>query len=106
MHFTDETEFIIAILNLYLTEKRQSQLRSSHHYADMPLKHPEAFLDFPKLHPRPRDMLNSFRQLQHRFFHQLANVPMRPPTNYNPFKRLADEKEDERKAHERARKAQ
>jgi hypothetical protein len=99
--FDDEAEFMaITITNIYMSEKGQKQLLADHDDIGMDIKNPDQFLDFPGLHPRPRNIFDTFRGLQHTFFSDLAAIPP-PRPRFNPIRQF----NEELKARERARDA-
>jgi hypothetical protein len=101
MNFDDEAEFMaITITNIYMSEKGQKQLLADHDDIGMDVKDPDHFLDFPGLHPRPRDMIDTFRGRQPTFFSDLAAIPP-PRPSFNPMRQF----NEELKARERARDA-
>jgi len=88
----------IVVTNVYLSEKKQTQLRASHGRGV--LLDPDKFLDSP-LVPAPgaRGLLGTFRLRQPRLFAALAAID-RSVAAFNPFRQLAEETIKAHAAHE------
>jgi hypothetical protein len=92
-------EFVaVVVTNVYMSEKKQTQLRSGHGRGV--LTEPEKFLDSP-LVPAPgaRGLLNIFRSKQRGFFDALAKIDANS-AKFNPFRQFAEETVRAHSAHE------
>ena len=96
----DNAEEFAAILvtNVYLSEKKRTQLRANHGRGV--LLDPDKFLDSPRVPvPGARGLLGIFRLRQPRLFAALAAID-RSIAAFNPFRQFAEETIKARAAHE------
>ena len=96
----DNAEEFAAILvtNVYLSEKKRTQLRANHSHGV--LSDPDKFLDSPRVPvPGTRGLLGIFRLRQPELLAALAAID-RSIAAFNPFRQFAEETIKARAAHE------
>jgi hypothetical protein len=72
--YNNEEEYLaVVITNIYLAEKKQTDLRASHHGHTV-LKHPARFLDETHINLQPRVLLERLRLRQLTLFEALAQI--------------------------------
>jgi hypothetical protein len=103
-HYNNEEEFVsILVTNIYLSEKKQVDLRGSHRSIKTRvgdrivarrhdiLPHPERFLDNPQgLSPSPKELLEKIRNRQPKLWHALVKLKkpvFNPPRDWEPHRK-------------------